>query len=337
MFNEEPTTITPPSSSSDSMNDKLSRYLPISLNPDGSITRFPEIPTTPASPDPNSPSPVLSKDIPLYPHNQTFLRLFLPRHSLRRSAAAKSPLIVYVHGGGFILSSAANPSYHNFCSEMAAYLGAVVASVEYRLAPEHRLPAAYDDTMDALYWIGASEDEWLREFADITNCFLMGTSAGGNIVYHAGLRAAAETDDLLPLKIRGLVLHHPGFLGSKRTGSELRLADDRILPEFVRDVLWKLSLPIGADRDHEYCNPTVGSGSAALEKMKLLGWKVMVTGCDGDPLIDRQMEFAKMLEKKGVEVVGQFDEGGYHGLEILDPTKTTPLFARLKEFTTISQ
>ncbi|CAL5431523.1 unnamed protein product [Camellia sinensis] len=99
-----------------------------------------------------------------------------------------------------------------------------------------------------------------------------------------------------------LLLHHPGFLGSKRTGSELRLADDRILPEFVLDVLWKLSLPIGADRDHEYCNPTVGSGSAALEKMKLLGWKVMVTGCDGDPLIDRQMEFAKMLEKKGVEV-----------------------------------
>lgn len=220
---------------------------------------------------------------------------------------------------------------------MAAYLGAVVASVEYRLAPEHRLPAAYDDTMDALYWIAASEDEWLREFADITNCFLMGTSAGGNIVYHAGLRAAAEADDLLPLKIRGLVLHQPGFGGSKRTGSELRLADDRILPEFVLDVLWKLPLPIGADRDHEYCNPMVGIESAALEKMKFLGWKVMVTGCDGDPLIDRQMEFAKMLEKKGVEVVGRFDEGGCHGLEILDPTKTTPLFAGLKEFTTISQ
>ncbi|CAL5404928.1 unnamed protein product [Camellia sinensis] len=171
---------------------------------------------------------------------------------------------------------------------MAAHLGAVVALVEYRLAPEHRLPAAYDDTMDALYWFRASEDEWLREFADITNCFLMGTSAGGNIVYHAGLRAAAEADDLLPLKIRGLVLHHPGFGGSERTGSELRLVDDRILPEFVLDLGWKLSLPVGADRDHEYCNPALGSEAGALEKMKLLGWKVMVTGCDGDPMIDRR-------------------------------------------------
>ncbi|CAL5404929.1 unnamed protein product [Camellia sinensis] len=317
MSNEEAATITPPSSS-DSRNDKLSRYLPISLNPDGSFTRLAEIPNTPASPDLNSPSPVLSKDIPLPP--QPDLSPALPPPPLppplRR---AKPPLIVYVHGGAFILSSPANPSFHNFCSEMAAYLGAVVASVKYRLAPEHRLPAAYDDTMDALYWIRASEDE----------CW-------GNIVYHAGLRAAAEADDLLPMKIRGLVLHHPGFGGSKRTGSELRLADDRMLPEFVLDVVWKLSLPIGADRDHEYCNPTVGSESAALDKMKLLGWKVMVTGCDGDPLIDRQMEFAKMLEKKGVEVVGQFDEGGYHGLEILDPTKTTPLFAGVMEFTTLS-
>ncbi|GMP70055.1 hypothetical protein CsSME_00029082 [Camellia sinensis var. sinensis] len=70
------------------MNDKLSRYLPISLNPDCSFTRLAEIPNTPASPDPNSPSPVLSKDIPLNPHNQNFLRLFLPRHSLRRKATA---------------------------------------------------------------------------------------------------------------------------------------------------------------------------------------------------------------------------------------------------------
>ncbi|KAI8006665.1 Carboxylesterase 1 [Camellia lanceoleosa] len=335
MSNEEATTTTPPSST-DSMNDKLSRYIPISLNPDGSINRFPEIPTTPASPDPNSPSPVLSKDIPLNPSHNTWLRLFLPRQSLHRSAAAKPPLIVYVHGGAFIICSAASTTFHNFCSEMAAHLGAVVASVEYRLAPEHRLPAAYDDTMDALYWIRASKDEWLRDFADITNCFLLGTSAGGNIVYHAGLRAAAEADDLSPLNIRGLVLHHPAFGGSERTGSELRLADDRILPEFVLDLGWKLSLPVGADRDHEYCNPTVGSESGALEKMKLLGWKVMVTGCDGDPMIDRQMEFVKILEKKGVKVVGQFDEGGYHGLEIMDPTKTTPLFDSVKQFTTIS-
>ncbi|XP_054802091.1 carboxylesterase 1-like [Prosopis cineraria] len=53
----------------------------ITRNPDGSITRLISIPTTAASLDPDSPSPVLSKDLPLNPNNATFLRLYLPRKS----------------------------------------------------------------------------------------------------------------------------------------------------------------------------------------------------------------------------------------------------------------
>ncbi|KAM7491689.1 hypothetical protein LguiA_034610 [Lonicera macranthoides] len=158
----------------------------------------------------------------------------------------------------------------------------------------------------------------------------MGTSAGGNIAYHAGLRAAS--DDLGPLKIRGLILQQPFFGGTKRTESELRLANDKILPLRISDAMWELGLPVGVDRDHEHCNPTVGGGSRALDWIRMLGWKVMVTGCDGDPLIDRQIELVKLLEKKGVEVVGKFSRGDYHGIEVFEPSKGKTFCVVLKDF-----
>ena len=81
---------------------------------------------------------------------------------------------------------------------------------------------------------------------------------GGNIAYHVGLRASTAVGDFEPLKIKGLILHHPFFGGSKRTESKLRLLNTPVLPLCNTDLMWKLALPIGVDRDHEYCNPTVG-------------------------------------------------------------------------------
>ncbi|KAM7494569.1 hypothetical protein LguiB_029178 [Lonicera macranthoides] len=301
------------------------------INSNGSITRLNDIPSTPATPDPTHPTPVLTKDIPLNQSNATWLRMFLPREAPANSfPKTKLPLIVYYHGGGFIVGSVGSPIIHAFCEIMAVELPAIVVSVEYRLAPEHRLPTAYNDCMEALHCIKTTNDGWLLNFADFSNTFLMGGSAGGNIAYHAGLRAAS--DDLSPLKIRGLILQQPFFGGTKRTDSELRLANDKILPLRISDVMWELGLPVGVDRDHEYCNPVVGGGSHALDQIRMLGWKVLVTGCDGDPLIDCQIELVKMLEKKGVEVVGKFSRGDYHGIEAFEPPKGKAFCVRLKEF-----
>ncbi|KAK1574842.1 hypothetical protein Q3G72_000327 [Acer saccharum] len=59
---------------------------------------------------------------------------------------------------------------------------------------------------------------------------MMGNSAGGNLVYHAGLRATAQVDNLLPLKIRRLILHHPFFGGVKMTESEIHSRVDEFRP-----------------------------------------------------------------------------------------------------------
>ncbi|MQK22077.1 hypothetical protein EI013_27305, partial [Escherichia coli] len=120
------------------------------------------------------------------------------------------------------------------------------------------LPAAYDDAMETLHWIKSNKDEWLTQYADYSNCYLMGNSAGANIAYHIGLGVAEKPGDIEPLKIRGLILRQPFFGGTKRTESELRLENDPVIPLCATDLMWELSLPIGADRDHEYCNLRAG-------------------------------------------------------------------------------
>ncbi|KAH9678114.1 putative carboxylesterase 120 [Citrus sinensis] len=272
------------------------------VNADGTITRdYSNYPSTTATPDPNDHTIAVSKDVPVNQSNKTWVRIFLPRQALDSSTKTKLPLIVYVHGGGLILLSAATKIYHDLCSDIAARVPAVIVSVDYRLAPEHRLPAAYYDAV-----------------------------GGGNVAYHAALLAAAQVDDLLPLKIRGLILLKPFFGGVKRTESELRLANQPILPPSSTDLLWQLALPIGADRDHEYCNPTARGGSKVLGQFRLLGWRVMVTGGSEDTLFDRQVDLAKMMEQKGVNVVSYFDDSGHSLLR--DPIKLEALHVTIKNF-----
>ncbi|KAI6696250.1 hypothetical protein NL676_016369 [Syzygium grande] len=290
-------------------------HLQVTLNPDGTLNRDRRfIPVTSAAPNPTSPtSPVLSKDVPINPSHNTWARIFLPHRA----------------------PSAASTVFHEFCVTLASELSAVVVSVEYRLAPEHRLPMAYDDAVEALHWVKATRDEWLVDHADLSTCYLMGTSAGANLAFHSGLRASASHGDLEPLKIRGLILHHPFLSGTQRTPSELRLANDKMLPLVVNDFMWEMSLPVGVTRDHVYCNPMVDGGSKLSEgagKMRSLGWRLLVIGCDGDPLIDRQVEFAKMLQEKGVSVAWDFTEGGHHAIEVREPDKRKPLVQTLKSF-----
>ncbi|XP_028773250.1 carboxylesterase 1-like [Neltuma alba] len=304
--------------------------LNVVLNPDGTLTRLNPRPVSPPSPDPSLPISVLSRDLHVDPSKHTWVRIFLPRNAL--SSQKKLPLVVFFHGGGFIVLSAGSTMFHDFCFNMADDLGAVVVSVEYRLAPEHRLPAAYDDAMEALHWIRTRPDDWLGHYADYSECYLMGSSAGGNIAYFAGLRAAEQVKHLEPLNIRGLILVQPFFGGMQRTGSELRLMNNERLPLCVTDLLWKLSLPMGVDRDHEYCNPMAGEGPERVEKIRGRGWRVLVTGTGGDPLMDRQKEVVKMMEEKKVKVVGHFTEGGYHGIQDRDLQNAKELYAVVKKF-----
>ncbi|XP_052184683.1 carboxylesterase 1-like [Diospyros lotus] len=305
-------------------------------NPDGTYTRLLEFPATASRPDHDGHSAALSKDVPLNPQNKTWLRIHLPSQALYSSPPQKLPLIVYFHGGGFVFMGAATPMIHDFCDKLASRLAAVVVSVNYRLAPEHRLPAAYDDAKEALLWTATAQDQWLSQFADVSNCFIMGTSAGGNIAYHAGLRGALELENLKPLKITGLILHHPFFGGSERTASERGSVRDPILTLSGTDYCWEMALPTGADRDHEYSNPTAGDVSGQLEPVRDAGFRVLITGRYDDPLIDRQMQLAGVMKEKGLTTAAHFGEG-YHSVELHDESKAEELFGVLENFISFSE
>ncbi|CAL5185086.1 unnamed protein product [Lathyrus oleraceus] len=322
-------TLQPPSTTTDPY-----QFLKIHHNPNDTLTRNLEDPHTSPSSDTTLAISVLTKDLTINNSNQTWLRLFLPKKAtISNQNNKRLPLIVFFHGSGFILTSAASTLFHDFCVEMADTVEAVVASVDYRLAPEHRLPAAYDDAMEALSMIRSSEDEWLIKYVDYSKCFLMGNSAGATIAYHAGLRVVENVEDLEPLKIQGLILRQPFFGGTHRTESELRLENDHIIPLRVSDLIWKLALPIGVNRDHQYCNLTAGNGvDEKFEKIKDKKWKVLVSMNSGDPLVDRSKELVKLMEEKGVEVVIDFQEGGFHGVEFFEASKAKNFIALVKGF-----
>lgn len=138
--------------------------------------------------------------------------------------------------------------------------------------------------------------------------------------------------DLEPLKIQGLILRQPFFGGKERTKSELKLENDPILPLCVTDLMWELALPIGVDRDHEYCNLRVGNGLQKFDNIRDVGWKVLVSGNGGDPIVDREKELAQLMEEKGVHVVKDFEENGSHSIEYSDPFKAEKLIELIKGF-----
>jgi len=91
-------------------------------------------------------------------------------------APAKSPLLVFYHGGGFVLGGL--DSHDAAVREVADRLGAVVLAIDYRLSPEHRAPAAIEDAFDAYQWARAHADEL---GVDAARVGAGGDSAGGNL------------------------------------------------------------------------------------------------------------------------------------------------------------
>ncbi|KAG8375785.1 hypothetical protein BUALT_Bualt10G0136500 [Buddleja alternifolia] len=159
----------------------------------GTVKRFaPE--TAPASPEYSHNSNLYrSKDVIIDPIKPITARIFLPDVS---EPAGQLPVLVYFHGGGFCIGSTTWLGYHVFLGDLSATAKAIVLSVDYRLAPENKLPIAYEDCYTALEWLSsnaASSEPWLKQ-ADLSRVFLSGDSAGGNIAHQLSLPDGSDRD-----------------------------------------------------------------------------------------------------------------------------------------------
>ncbi|KAJ9171299.1 hypothetical protein P3X46_014687 [Hevea brasiliensis] len=305
-------------------------HMNIRPNPDGTVTRLLNFPAAKTNADPSSGEPILSKDAIINTEKNTKVRLYLPIKCT--SAMKRLPVLFYFHGCSWVQFTADNAALHLERQWTAGSIPAFIILVLYRLAPESRLPGQYEDAEDSLRWLkqqvlDPDGDQWIKDYADLSRCFLSGSGNGGNIVYNLGLRAVDM--DLDPINIVGLIMNQPMFGGKQRTGSELKFATDQLIPLPVLDLAWELALPKGTDRDHRYCNPMLEGPHQ--EKIKYLP-PCLVLGFGMDPLVDRQQQFVQMLLNHGVKVDAQFDEVGFHRIEIVDARRRVGLITNIKQF-----
>ncbi|RCV12008.1 hypothetical protein SETIT_2G233200v2 [Setaria italica] len=151
------------------------------VHDDGRVERFYGTETTPPGFD--AVTGVTSKDVVVDGATGVFVRLYIPDHVLT-AEHKKLPILVYFHGGGLVLHWAASPMYHRYLNSVASKAAVLAVSINYRLAPEHPLPAAYDDS-----WAALSADPWLSDHGDTGHVFLAGDSGGANIVHNIVIMA----------------------------------------------------------------------------------------------------------------------------------------------------
>jgi acetyl esterase/lipase len=159
-------------------------------------------------------------------------RVYTPR------AAGPLPLVVYFHGGGWVTGNV--QSYDAVCSQIADRVGAVVVSVDYRLAPEHRMPVAAEDAYAATVWLAANA---AAVGADGSRLAVAGDSAGGNLAAVVSILARDRGGP----SIAHQVLIYPGTDGTLSSPSLQEHADGPILN--LANVRAYRSLYLGPDGD----------------------------------------------------------------------------------------
>uniref|UniRef100_A0ACD5YDD0 Uncharacterized protein n=1 Tax=Avena sativa TaxID=4498 RepID=A0ACD5YDD0_AVESA len=298
---------------------------------DGHHERFLRSTFVAASEDAAANRGVATRDVVIDDHGTgVSARLFLP--SRAAATGRRLPLVMYIHGGSFCSESAFGRTYHCYATSLAASSGALVVSVEYRLAPENPIPAAYDDAWAALRWMASLSDPWLADHADPGRTFLVGDSAGGNIAYHTAVRASKchEQEDSRVV-IEGLVMVQPYFWGADRLPSETD-SDDVVFPAYGVDRLWPFVTAGDAGNDDPRINPT------DEEIASLRCKRVLVAVAERDTLRDRGCRLAARVRHHcpsvGDNVTLAESEGEDHSFHLHSPLRATSkrLMERVVQF-----
>ncbi|CAN8302808.1 unnamed protein product [Cochlearia groenlandica] len=292
----------------DSMKKQVSlELLPwLVIHSDGSLERL--VGTEVCLPGLDQETCVLSKDIIIEHKTGLTARIYRPGSV---QTGTKLPLVLYFHGGAFLISSAAFPNYHNSVNKLVSEANIIAVSVDYRLAPEHPLPTAYEDSWNALQWIQSTNEPWIIDNADLDRLFLMGDSAGANISHHIAFQAK-QSDYVV--KIKGIGMIHPYLWGIKPIGLEVT---DEARKKMV-DGWWEFVCPSEKGSDDPWINP-FSDGSPDLEGLGCE--RVMITVAEKDILRDRgKMYYERLVNSKWRGQVDMMEtKGKDHVFHIFEP------------------
>lgn len=205
------------------------------------------------------------------------------------------PVIVWFHGGGWVLGSAEQST--PVTRDLAATSGCVVVSVDYRLAPEHPAPAAMVDCSAVTAWVldHGAEEGW-----DSSRVAVGGDSAGGNL---AALIAQEQADSL-----RAQLLVYPATDLTRSSPSHVENGDGYLLT--ARMMTWFVDLFLGGT-GIDPADPTVSPASASSRRLSRSARAAIITA-GYDPLRDEGRAYAEALRAAGVAVDHREWEGQIH-------------------------
>ncbi|GAA0152740.1 deacetylase [Lithospermum erythrorhizon] len=310
-------------------NELIFAFPEFKVYKNGKFERGPT-PTVPACME-DQETGVSSKDVSI--SSKFSARMYLPK---LKSKDEKLRILIYIHGGGYCVGSAFQPEVHRYMNILASQAHCVGVSVEYRLAPEHPMPASYEDSWNAVQWVASHADNkskiekepWLANHGDFSKVFINGDSAGGNIVHAMVMKAG---DEKLPgdVKLLGAIYAFPYFWSSE-IEEKVKTND---APTFYYN-LWKLvypSAPGGID-----C-PLLNPWAKNAPSLTVLGCsKILVVVGSKDPLKVGAVKYLEEVKKSGWK--GKTDfldiEGEDHCFQLvnLDLEKSKIVVKRMVDF-----
>lgn len=207
------------------------------------------------------------------------------------------PALIYFHGGGMVTGDLEMSD--SICHTIAKYAHCVVISVDYRLAPEYKFPAAVEDAYDSLLWISSHAEEFN---IDPRRLAVGGDSAGGTL---ATVTSIMANERKKPNIIYQLLLY-PSTGYEKEVLSLQENGTGYFLTKEQSAWYQKQYLSNKEEKNHPYVSPILYSNVAELPD-------AMIVTAQYDPLRDIGKAYAERLQENGVEVFYKNYEGMIHG------------------------
>jgi acetyl esterase len=226
------------------------------------------------------------------PGGQIQLRIYTP------AGAAPMGALVFFHGGGWVVGDIA--SHDVLCRSLANGANCVTISVDYRLAPEAKFPAAAEDSYAATKWVA---DNAAALGVDAKRIAVGGDSAGGNL---AAVVAQMARDRGGP-SVKFQLLIYPATDWAHESASQKEFSEDGFILSRA-DMVWFYGhyMNSDADRTNPYLSPACAKSLAGLPS-------AYVMTCAVDPLRDEGEAYAEALRKAGVAVKSKRYPGVCHG------------------------
>lgn len=224
------------------------------------------------------------------------LRLYTPEN-------AGNSIIVYFHGGGFVFGNI--ESHDGICRLAANRSRCKVLSVDYRLAPEYKFPAALDDALEALKWVQANSNNL---DIDPDRIAVAGDSAGGNL--SAGVCLKARDMKLKLPRLQVLIYPSAGRSGASHSMSEY--GQNFYLTESDMKYFGQAYLKEPSDLLSPYFSIIAHPDLSGLPE-------AVVVTAEYDPLRDEGETYLAMMEKSGVRATGIRAKGMIHGFASFFP------------------